>query len=141
MSTQPHFGSVNEDSPKPVYAQIVAGLSTALITQSIVTSITYRVDEYASRDDAVNCASPTEITDDTALTKTSVIWDTLQTSGDGGSIVTDKGTGYNFATMIPAASFTTGGKWYGIEVWITPSSGDAYRAAWYVLECAASNKS
>jgi len=132
-----YYGVCEEDSPKSIYAQIVAGLAEALVTQSVITSLTYRVDQYASKADAVACTSGTEITDDTALVKTSVIFDTLQTTGPGANIVTSKGTGYNFATIAPAASFPTQGYWYRIELRITPSSGDEYTGGTWVLECQA----
>ena len=131
------FGTVDEDSPKSIYAQIVAGLTEALVTQSLITSLTYRVDQYASKEDAVNDTDATEITDDTALVKTSVIFDTLQTTGPGAGMVTPKGTGYNFATIIPAAAFPASGVWYRVQVRITPSSGDDYTGGKWVLECLA----
>lgn len=141
MSKRPHFGDCDEDAPAHIYAQIIAGLTPAVITQASVSSATYRVDQYDSRDDAVMQAGGTEITDDTALTTSAVFFNSLQTSGVGAEMVTSYGTGYNFAATIPAASFPTGGKWYSVELWVTPSSGEAYRGGWWVLECQGTAKS
>lgn len=136
-----HFGACDEDAPCHVYAQIVAGLAPAAITQSSVSSLTYRVDQYDSRDDALAQVGGTEIVDDTALVVASTVFNTLQSSGRGAEMVTSFGTGYNFAASIPGTAFPTGGKWYSVELWVTPTSGDAYRGGWWVLECIGTAKS
>jgi hypothetical protein len=131
------FGEVYEDDPKHLYAQAVAGLSQALIAQANFTGLTYRVDRYASRDDAIDRRDGTEILDDTALVVASVVFDTLQANGPGVTMITDKGTGYNLAFTVPASCFATSGYHYVVEVWADPTSGDDYLVGDWVLECKA----
>lgn len=129
----PYHGVCYEDSPKVILARIV-GLDDALITQSTLSNLYYRVDSYASQDDAESCTDGTEILDDTALTISAAIYNTAQTGSGWPSELTD---GFNFKTTIPAASFPTKGRWYRIELWCDPTSGDDFLGGKWVFECLA----
>lgn len=118
-----------EDAPI-VLMDRVKNIAGAYITQAAVSTITYRVDAYSSQRDAETCSNPTEVTDDTSLTKTDVVYDTLQTAAPWDS--TADATGYNFRFTLPAASRPVGDKWHRVEVIITPTSGDAYPLVWIV---------
>lgn len=131
------YGECDQDSPLPIYGQIISQITKVLVTQSTVSSLLVRVYEYASKADAESNTNGTQIGSDITLTKTSVIFDALQTTDPGDKMITTKGTGYNFATILPAASFPEGDKWYRADLRITPSSGDEYTGGKWVLECQA----
>lgn len=118
-----------EDAPIALMDR-VKNLSGENITQSSVTSLAYRVDEYASQLEAETCTSGTEITASTSLVKTSVVFDTLQTSAPW-DIAADA-TGYNFRLDLAGANRPNGNKWHRVEIVITPTSGGAFPLVWIV---------
>lgn len=138
---EPYVGKCIEDHPFVAMARIVGTAATA-ITQSSLTAIAYRVDRYSSKDDAFNRIGGTEVVDDTSLTVSSVIFNTLQTDNDWGA----DSTGYNFKATIPASAFPTSHnasnqvQWYVVEVWCDPTSGDDFLGAEFILECRATGR-
>jgi hypothetical protein len=118
-----------EDAPI-VLMDRVKNIAGAYITQASVSSISYRCDAYSSQTDAEKCSNGTEVTDDTSLTISSVVYDTLQTAAPWDS--TADATGYNFRFTLPAASRPVGDKWHRVEVIITPATGDAYPLVWII---------
>lgn len=129
----PYYGVCYEDSPKVILA-CIRGLDDALITQSTLTALYYRVDRYASRDDAEGCTNGTEVLDDTALVISSTVYNTAQT---GSGWPSDLSSGFNFKTTLPASSFPAKAQWYRVEVWCDPTSGDDFLGGKWVLECLA----
>lgn len=125
-------GECNEDSPVYIMA-CIRGAADALVTQASITSISYLVKQYSSADDARDNANGTTITSLTSAgSVSSLIYDTLQT-GSGWS--GPEGTGFNFRMPLPVASFPTGGKWYVVEVWVDPVSGDDFLGSRQVFYC------
>ena len=118
-----------EDSPIALMDR-VKNLSGTNITQASVSTITYRVDEYASENDARSTSNGTEITDDTSLTKTDVVFDTLQTAAPWDS--TADATGYNFRVDLAGTHRPNGNKWHRVEITITPSTGGAFPLVWII---------
>jgi len=115
-----------EDSPM-ILMDRCTNPNTALTTQSSLSSLTYRVDQYDSEADADACANGTEVVDDTALTIASVIYDTLQTTG-----WTVDATGYNLRFTLPGTARPTGNKWHRVEVIGTASAVPFTMAVWVV---------
>lgn len=118
-----------EDAPI-VLMDRVKNIAGDYITQASVSTITYRVDAYSSQRDAETCSNATEVTDDTSLTVSAVVYDTLQTAAPWDS--TADSAGYNFRFTLPAASRPVGDKWHRVEVVITPSTGDAFPLVWII---------
>lgn len=108
-----------EDSGITCMARVY-GTGAALVTQSSVTSLTWA---------ATNLKTSAVIVAPTALTVSTVIFDTLQTDAKW----TADSTGYNFAHVIPASTFTTGGVRARVEYKVTPVSGEAFWIAWFDL--------
>jgi len=129
MSAQIGLAEGFEDAPI-VLMDRVKNLDGAYVTQSSLTSITYRVDQYASEGDARACINGTEVVDDTTLTISTVISDTLLTAAPWNS--TADSTGYNLRFTLPGTARPTGGKWHRVEVILTPSSGGAYPVVWII---------
>lgn len=130
MSTnRTKYGIGFEDAPIALMDR-VKSIAGAYVTQASLSTITYRVDEYASQEDAEQCESGTEILDDTSLTISAVIYDTLQTAAPWDS--TADSLGYNFRLDLAGTRRPNGNKWHRIEVLITPSSGGAYPLVWIV---------
>jgi hypothetical protein len=84
------------------------------VTQASLTDINYKVIDL---DDIATVPA------DIALVKTTVVFDTLQTSDP--SWVQDT-TGYNFKWDVPASVIPTGNKKYRIEIRFNPTSGEDY---------------
>jgi len=129
MSNPIKYAAGLEDAPI-VLMDRVKNIAASYITQASVSTITYRVDAYSSQIDAEKCSNGTEVTDDTSLTISAVVYDTLQTAAPWDS--TADATGYNFRFTLPAASRPVGDKWHRVEVIITPSTGDAYPLVWII---------
>lgn len=129
MSNPIKYAAGLEDAPI-VLMDRVKNIAGEYITQASVSTITYRCDSYSSQNDAEKCSNGTEVTDDTSLTTSAVVYDTLQTAAPWNS--TADALGYNFRFTLPAAARPTGDKWHRVEVIITPTSGDAYPLVWII---------
>ena len=100
--------------------------SGSLITQATLSTITYQVYD----------ATTERSSGATALTISSVVFDTLQGTSLSDSRWAIDSTGYNFRAELPASVFPSDGKDYRVEFKFTPTSG----AAFYLLfegECIA----
>lgn len=110
-----------EDSGAALMARVV-GNDAAAITQATVTSIerkTYDLDS----------ATPTTATDETTLTVSTVVFDTLQTDARW----TEDSTGYNLRDDVDDTIFATGGHRYRVEYVVEPSSGAKFHVVFEVL--------
>lgn len=125
-----------EDSPITLRAHI-KGLNGADITQASLSSIAYQVFEYASESECVDDSDGTEVGTSASLTVSAVVTDTLQT-GNGWTADSE---GYNFAFTLPKARLENGGKWYRVEVWMTPASGEEFLGALFGVYAGATAKS
>lgn len=95
----------------------VAGNNAVNIAQASVSAITYSVVDKRSGSTIVGATS--------TLSKTVVVFDTLQTDGrwvdqNGNAI---DSTGYNFRYDLPPAQTPTRGRTYRVEILITPTTG------------------
>jgi len=90
-----------------------------LATVASVSSLSYRVIEYASKDDAIKDIDGTEITATASLTVGSTIYDTP---------IDDT---YNFKMLSPGTNRPNGNKWIRHQITVTPTSGPAYMAVAY----------
>jgi hypothetical protein len=130
---KPHKGICYEGVPK-VIRSYISNAAAAAITQASTTAVTYIVDQYDDYDDAIDDNNATSIqTEVTAGSVSSLIYDTAQ-SWD------EHDTGYNFQMTLPAASFPTKGKWYAVEVWVDPASGEDFIGGQWFFECQATRK-
>jgi hypothetical protein len=101
------------------------------ITQATISSIAYSVYAYDDEDKAVaGDASGTAVVEDTALTVSAVVFDSLQTAAPWDS--TADSTGYNFRYNSVAADRPSGEKWHRYEIVFTPTSGAAFAVVWVV---------
>lgn len=110
----------------------VKNLSGAYVTQASIDTMTYRVDQYASEIDARKCSNGTEIIDDTSLTVSDCIFDTLQTAAPWDSDSDE--LGYNVKVALPKTAQPTGDRWHRVEITLTPISGadDAFPLVWLI---------
>jgi hypothetical protein len=92
----------------------------AVIVQGAITSIAYRVWEYASEDEADRDENGEQVGAEASLTVASVVYNTLQTASPWDS--TRDSTGYNFRFTLPSACRPTGGTWHRVEVVFNPSA-------------------
>lgn len=113
-----HKQVVFEDSGASCMARVVGNAATA-ITQATITSITSHVFDLDS-------STPTTDLDNSTLTVSSVVFDTLQTDARW----TVDSTGYNFRHDFAASIFTTGGHRYRVEFVFTPSSGAVFHVVY-----------
>lgn len=118
-----------EDNPL-VLMDYCKNLAGAAVTQASLSALTYRVDEYASQEDAEQCESGTETVDDTALTISSCIYDTLQTAAPWDAVA--NATGYNLRFTLPGTARPNGNKWHRVEVNGTASGVTFAMAVWIV---------
>jgi len=118
-----------EDAPIALMDR-VKSIAGAYITQASVSTITHRVDEYASQADAVACQNGTEILAATSLTVSAVVFDALQTAAPWDSAA--DAIGYNFRLDLAGTRRPNGGKVHRVEIVITPTSGGAYPLVWIV---------
>jgi len=123
------YGIGFEDAPIALMDR-VKSIAGAYVTQASLSTITYRVDEYASQEDAETTTGGTVITAATSLTISAVIFDTLQTAAPWDSAADS--TGYNFRLDLAGTHRPNGGKWHRVEIVITPSSGGAYPLVWII---------
>ena len=131
-----HRDIAYEGVPKVVMARVVGAAATN-ITQSTVSSLSYIVDQYDSEDDAVQDANATSVTTETSLSPvSSYVYNALQTDNDWDA----DGTGYNLKVTLPAASFPAGNKWNRVEIWVTPTSGEAFPGFVGIFEVIATTK-
>jgi hypothetical protein len=104
------------------------------ITQASITSIAYTVHRYPSQEDAEKATNGTEVIAATALAKTSVVFDSLQTAAPWDSDA--DATGYNFRYDSVAADrpAVSGGNsyWHRYDVVFTPASGAVFVVSWIV---------
>ena len=100
-----------EDSGHSVMNRIT-GNSAANITQADITSIAYTVHDTLTGEQTVSGT----------LSKTTVIFDTLQTDARW----TKDSTGYNFRYDIPASELPNGDRTYRFEIVFTPASGAVF---------------
>lgn len=128
MTFGPRKHIAYEDAPVEIM-DYCKNLSGAAVTQSSLSALTYRVDEYASDQDAELCRDGTEIVDDTTLPIASAIYDTLQT---GAPWDTAHGAGYNMRFTLPGATRPTGNKWHRVEVIGTASAVPFPMAVWII---------
>lgn len=101
--SEPRFETGREDTPKTFLDRIEIAGSLAL--RADITAIYAKVFSYASREDAVNDTSGTQVGTEITYATADVIFDALQT---GGMWKKDR-TGYNFAAEVPASYFATPG--------------------------------
>lgn len=109
-----------EDSGAALMARVLGNAATA-ITQATVSSVTRKVFD-------LDGATPTTPVS-SALTVSTVVFDTLQTDGRW---ATDS-TGYNFLDAVDDDVFTTGGNRYRVEYVFEPSSGAKFHVVFEVL--------
>lgn len=132
-----HVTVAREHTPV-VLMDRVYGESKQLINQFSIDSISYRVFEYATEEDARADVNGEEVGVAADLDPTVVIFDTLQTAAPWTSQdeeADEQGNkGYNLRFTLPAARRPTGGTWHRVEVWLTPSAGseEAYALVWLV---------
>lgn len=111
----------------------IRGNSHALVTQASLSAIAYTVWNVQPVVDGTGDA--TAVVASTALTISSVIYDSLQqqdglwTKDGPGNLGPDMSWGYNFKTVIPASSFTVAasGDRYRVDVKFTPVTGEIFR--------------
>lgn len=133
MSFGLRYAALLEDNPLTL-ADRILGNDVAAITQATINTISFRVWEYASWDDAKLDRDGSEIGTQASLDKTIVVFDTLQTDAywesppGSGNAIDD--TGYNFRATIPPARFPSAAKWYRVEITFTPTAGDAFKIVW-----------
>lgn len=111
----------------------VKNLAGTYVTQASLSTMTYRVDEYASEADARSCSNGSPIVGTpTSLTIADCVFDTLQTSAPWDS--TADPTGYNIKITMPKTTRPNGGKWHRYEIILTPTSGadDAFPLVWII---------
>jgi hypothetical protein len=110
----------------------VQGNGGANITQASITSIAYTVSRYASQDDAQKCLNGTEVITGGTLSKTSVVFDTLQTAAPWDT--TSDASGYNFRYDTPATDRPAvaggGSYWHRWDIVFTPASGAVFVVSW-----------
>lgn len=94
-------------------------LAGALIQQADVSAIDYVVKDAQSLE---------VVREATALDKTVVIFDALQTDGRW----TLDETGYNFRHDLPAADLPNGRRTYRVEYKITPTAGEVFHIVWEI---------
>ena len=124
--TGPTKGTIYENGGAVLMARIT-GASGAAITQSSLSSITYKVFDASSK-------TPYDLLTSGTITIGSVIYDTLQT----GAPWTADSTGYNFLWTAPASAFPNLSNGlnpdqhlYRVEILFTPASGEVF---WAVFE-------
>lgn len=104
------------------------------ITQASITSIAYTVTRYGSQAEAEAATNGTAVIPSTTLSKTSVVFDTLQTSAPWDSEADS--TGYNFRYDSPATdrpAVAGGGTyWHRYDIVFTPASGAVFAVVWIV---------
>jgi hypothetical protein len=112
----------------------VQGNAGTNITQASISTISYSVYRYATRDDAEAAQDGTEVVAATSLTVSAVVYDTLQTSSPWSS--TQDSTGYNFRYNSVAADRPAvdggGTYWHRFDVLFTPPSGAPFVLVWIV---------
>jgi hypothetical protein len=108
----------------------IQGNGATNITQASITSIAYTVTSYGSETEAEEASNGTAVIASSPLTKTSVVFDTLQTAAPWDS--TADSTGYNFRYDSPAADRPTGHKWHRFDIVFTPASGAKFAVVWIV---------
>lgn len=112
---KPILGVAIEDGGATLLARIV-GNDAVNITQGSLTSITYQV--FAT-------GTTVDIAKNSSLSKTTVIFDTLQTD----AVWTIDTTGYNFKYAADVLEFPSGNTVYIFEIKFTPGTGQPF----YVL--------
>lgn len=124
----PYVGICYEDTPK-VLRSYVDNIDEEAIDQASTDEVNYLVKQYDSKSKAEDDIDGTTIqAEATAGSVADLIFDTLQTWR-----LDDRG--FNFQMTLPAASFPTKGKWYVVEVWVTPQAGEDFQAGIWILEC------
>lgn len=134
MATGIRYARLLEDNPLTLadHVKMRSGATSADLTQAALSggSIKYRVFEYANQADAEADSNGTEILTESTLTISAVVFDTLQSNDlwtDNGG---DSDDGFNLLVDIPAARFPSAGKWYRIEIKISPPTGDPFKIVW-----------
>lgn len=123
-------GDVREDCPATVLHRFcaISGTGAAspdtsegnLITQADTSSVAVKVFD----------GSGTQVLTTLAPSVSSVIYDTLQTSGTWGNLIEGGYTGGNFRYTIPATYFSCGGDILRVEIMVTLSDGTILPAVW-----------
>ena len=117
-----HDGFVFEDGTAVMMARVV-GMDNAAIQQADVSAAeckAYRTNiQPVFGEDSDN--DPVETYDSGALTVSSIVYDTLQTSD---ARWTKDSTGYNLLLVIPATAFPLGDEHYTIECKLTLTDAD-----------------
>lgn len=113
-----------EDTDLPIFDRLRTDDGTYLV-QADLSSIAYAAYDLSDPGTAITTGT---------LTISDVIFDTLQQTADnalwgeaGGSTI-----GFNFAAILPAACFPTGGRTVRVEITFTPNSGSVLRSLWDV---------
>lgn len=120
------------EDTKIVLMDRVTNLAGAYVTQASLSTMVYRVDEYASEADARACSNGTEIATAQSLTIADCVYDTLQTAEPWDSDADP--TGYNVKCVMPKTTRPNGSKWHRYEIMLTPTSGsdDAFPLVWII---------
>ena len=84
-----------------------------LLTKAAVTAITYKVYDLST--------TPPSLVGSDSLDKTTVIFDSEQTGGNW-----PYDDGYNFKWMMPATLLPNGGRYYQVEIYVDPASGEDF---------------
>lgn len=118
-----------EDQPTVLMAH-VKGLNAADIAQAAIDSMLFQVWQYDTEEACEEDDDGTEVGEATALTVADCVFDTLKT--DYGWDADDEG--YNVRFTLPKARLPTGNKWYRVELWITPATGEQFLGGlWGIL--------
>lgn len=112
-----------EDNPIALMNN-VKNINGAAITQSSITSITYKVYACADKDEVISGAGEIVGTQ-TTCTVSDVVFDTLQTTAPW----TLDSVGYNLRIDLPGSARPAPG-WHRVEIVITPATGSAYTLRW-----------
>lgn len=129
MSAVIHYATAFEDAGISLMDR-VQGNGGTNITQAAITSISYSVYEYTSKDAATQGSGGTLIVGPSSLTVSAVVFDTLQTAAPWDS--TADSTGYNFRYNSVAADRPTGDRWHRYEIAFVPASGANFKVVWVV---------
>lgn len=118
MKCKPIKSVVYHSSGVILMARLISE-SEALATQAAISSVKWY---------SFDLANPSTVVASGTISKTDVIFDTLQHA-----MWSEDATGYNFRHVLPASATPTGDRTYRIEYRIVPTGGERYHVV-YELE-------